>query len=92
MNSFAKAIAPVCESRNAAGVWKQLPGQLDDLTDDFGSPSREAGDVAAGPRKACDQAARHRVADLSHHDRDFAGGLFRRQGSRGLEYNNDIDF
>ena len=88
---FCEGIALVCESRNAASGWKQLSGQLDDLADDFGRASRETGDVAARPGKAGDKAARHRVADLSHHDGNFACGLFRRQGSRSLEYNNDID-
>ena len=48
---------------------RDLAQQFKPLAADRGLEIGEAGDVAAGPREACDQAARDRVAVSHEHDR-----------------------
>src|SRR5262249_24278392 len=84
-------IAAVAQDPDPAKTRDPLPQNLESLAGDVDLLIREAGDVAARPRQACDEAAADGIIRYSEYDRNERGGLHRRSdpAARG---DVDIDF
>ena len=83
-------IARVLEDSHPGELWDNLFEQPQLLPHHFRAHRGEPGDVAAGSRHAGDEARCNRVAYDSEDDRDCAGRLLGRFGSRRGRGNDDI--
>jgi hypothetical protein len=71
-------------------MWRSGRQQLDLLREDLLARGRRAGQVAAGPGQARDQACTHRIAGIDHHDRHAGCPVARRTDRRGPERDDQL--
>ena len=69
--------------RKGRAARKQFIEKFDLLSDQNGVRHRDAGKIATGPTKACDQAFLHRIAGHKEHDRDVTGCCLSSASRRG---------
>jgi hypothetical protein len=85
---LAAARASICEQPDQLGFGHQLAQQLQPLRPDFNVEQCNAGDIAARPVEAGNEAGLDRVLASRKHDRNFCRGGLGRSNRTTREYHS----
>ena len=84
-------IADIGHDRQPAETGTDFAQQLNPLSDEIPMHGRQAGDIAARPRKAGNQSGADRICPQRKDDRNGGCRLLRRGDGRSVEGDNDVD-